>query len=174
MTFDITERFETTVPIDQLITAVGEQFSRIAEDVAGNGNFIYAESINATFGSINRKDLTTIEVRQTDTGVLIIAAVNYSPSAWFWIFFICGLFTSVGWILPLIFYFHQKKTVKTSIIEVLTRLKHEYMGAAKSPASITPPKKTDYEELEKLSELLSRGILTQEEFEIKKKNLLGM
>jgi|GEM_PF-2037932 len=94
---------------------------------AGN-NAIETESVNATFGSILRKDNTSIVFRpnRRRNGYLIEAQVNYRPSVWFWIFFVIDILlieTVIGFVIgmgaTLGLYFYNKKVVSESLREAL-------------------------------------------------------
>lgn len=50
----------------------------------------------------------------------------------------------------------------------------EQQMAAQQAAAPAEPAGTDYAELEKLAQLKTQGIITQEEFDAKKKQLLGI
>jgi hypothetical protein len=129
------------------------------------------KSIEASFGSVNRSDTTTVEMRDVDDGFLLVAYVHYRPSVAFWIILIISLFTWVFWIIPIVFYLIQKKTVQTGIQEVFTRIKNEFMssegGKARRQGS------TDLDQLQKLAELRDSGVLSEEEFQTKKSQILG-
>ena len=56
----------------------------------------------------------------------------------------------------------------------LTELSEEEFKAAQAPAAQAAPATSPMDELKKLKELLDMGIVTQEEFDTKKKQLLGL
>ena len=56
----------------------------------------------------------------------------------------------------------------------LTELSEEEFKAAQAPAAQAAPASSPMDELKKLKELLDMGIVTQEEFDAKKKQLLGL
>lgn len=172
MRFEVSERIITKASKETVLAELEQQFKKISEVVSHHGDTLIVESIEASFGSINRSDTSTIELKKKDDGFLIVASVHYRPSFWFWIILIITLFTWVFWLIPIAFYLIQKKTVQTGIQEVFTRIKHEFMNSVE-----IKPQRQDHsniEHLEKFAALKEKGIITDEEFQIKKKELLGI
>jgi len=171
MKFEVSERITTSADKEEILRGLEEQFKKVSQSVMRNGDSLVAESIEASFGSINRSDTTTLDIREMDDGFLVLANVHYRPSVAFWIILLITLFTYVFWLVPIVFYLVQKKTVQTGIQEVFTRVKNEFMSS-----SGTQPKKqgaSDLDQLEKLASLKEKGVITEEEFQAKKKKLLG-
>lgn len=174
MQFDVSTRFQTNKSQKEIMDFLEQSFRKNSSNVSYNGDALIVETINPTFGSINRKDITTVDVKPKDNEILISAAVNYEPSIMFWIFFIVLLFTAVTWIIPIAFYLFQKKTVKTAIEEIFTRAEHEFKNSQNvSTASLSFSGDTATQ-LEKLADLKNKGVLSQEEFDAQKKKLMGM
>lgn len=177
MNFDITRRFKANASQNDIAQFLESSFRRTAQTVWNNDRgTLNVESINATFGSINRKDTTTVEIKEKDGDTLLVANVNYNPSGWFWCFFVAGLFTTICWLIPVIFYFYQKNTVKTAIEEIFNRTEAEFRNsnntATKSKATISLDDAA--EKIEKLASLVEKGLLTKEEFAAQKAKLLGL
>lgn len=183
MTFEISERFASTATEQQVLAFLKESFQKVSEGIVDNGNSITAKQINATFGSINRSDETTVSVSRREVDLLMVASVNYKPSMAFWIIFIICLFSTVGWLIPLVFYFYQKKTVREAVEEVFARTRNEF---SKSTTSSTTAAQTQQPlpqpamqedtmaQLERLGALMEKGLLSKEEFDAQKKKLLGL
>jgi hypothetical protein len=78
----------------------------------------------------------------------------------------------VGCLLPVVFYLMQKKTVQDGIHEVFIRVKNEFM----SPSGQQSMKhgQSELDQLEKLGALKEKGVITEDEFQAKKKQLLGL
>ena len=172
MKFEVSDRIPTNANRESLLKALEEQLSKVSENVRRDGDSYVAEMIEATFGSINRKDITTVELRDSDDGFLIVGNVDYRPSTWFWVLLIILLFTYIGWIIPVAFYLLHKNTVKNAIQGVFTRIKNEFTSS-----SGQKQKKLEYndlDQLEKLADLKDKGAVTEEEFQTKKKELLGL
>jgi hypothetical protein len=110
-----------------------------------------------------------VELKPKEDGFLAVASVNYRPSAAFWIILVITLFTYVFWLLPIALYLIQKKTVRTAIGEVFTRVKHEFQSSADVRHS-----PTNLDQLEKLAALKEKGTITEQEFQAKKKQLLNL
>ena len=180
MNFDVSRRFSTQASLNEVVKFLEDSFRKTAETVANNGGTLTVESVNATFGSINRADKTIVEVKEKDSDTLVLATVEYKPSIWFWIFLVCGLFTTVGWLIPIAFYLYQKNTVKNGIEEVFNRTENEFRnskGSARatiSSSSATSGNEDVSSKLEKLAALKEKGILTDEEFAAQKAKLLGL
>src|SRR5208283_2462645 len=101
------------------------------------------------------------------------ARVHYRPSVVFWIFFIIGIFLwLVGWLVPVGIYYFQKKTVQEGIQEVFTRVKNEFMSSREQKPN--KQSQSDLDQLEKLAALKEKGVITEDEFQAKKKELLGL
>lgn len=184
MTFEISERFASAATEQEVLGFLKNAFQKVSEGIIDNDSTFTAKQLNATFGSINRADETTISVSRREADLLMVASVNYKPSIAFWIIFILCLFSTVGWLIPLAFYFYQKKTVREAVEEVFARTRNEFSGTRQ--ASPTPPPLQDAtsqqqmtgqgvtEQLERLSSLVEKGLLSKEEFEVQKKRLLGL
>jgi hypothetical protein len=108
-------------------------------------------------------------VRQLDDGWLVLADVNYRPSALFWIILLITLFTWIGWLIPIAFYLIQKNTVKAAIQGCLQRVRNEFEETVRAsmPANAVS-------DLERLAALRERGIVSDDEFQAAKRRLLGV
>ena len=175
MKFDLSRRFNTDSSSTDIMKFLEDSFRRSAESVYNNSKVLTVTEVNATFGSINRKDSTIVEVRQKDDDALLVAYVEYKPSGWFWIFFICGLFTTIGWLIPIGFYFYQKNVVKDGIEEIFNRAETEFRdNKASSSTSEKAVLSEDISvQLEKLAALKEKGILSDEEFASQKAKILA-
>ncbi len=171
MKFEVSERIRTTKSQDELLTVLEAQLKKVAETVQRSGQTIEAKSIEASFGSINRKDTTTVSIKKADDGWLVVADVHYRPSVAFWIILIITLFTWVFWLLPIAFYLLQKNSVRTAITECLQRVKNEFDQPSQGNSQ---PATSSLEDLEKLGVLKEKGLITDSEFEAKKKQILAL
>ena len=99
------------------------------------GDRIVVKYIQASFGSINRNDITTIELKKGDSGYLLVADVCYRPSVAFWIIFILTIFSAIGWLIPIAFYLMQKNTVKDAIRDAFKRVRDECETQSKTRSS---------------------------------------
>lgn len=177
MNFDVSRRFRTNASQNDISQFLEDSFRRTAENVLRNNRGgLEAHSINATFGSINRKDTTIVDIREKDGEVLLVANVSYTASGWFWAFLILGLFTTIGWAVPVIFYFYQKTTVKTAIEEIFNRTESEFRDSNNTSAKNRSSVSIDdaAEKIEKLASLVEKGLMTKEEFDAQKAKLLGL
>jgi hypothetical protein len=172
MNFEVSERIITTAARDDILKVLETQFRKVSQDVKRYDDSIFAKSIEASFGSINRSDSTTIDLKNVDDGFLAVACVHYRPSVAFWIILIITLFTWVFWLVPIVFYLVQKKTVKNSIQDVFVRVKNEFMNLGETKPKEKEQSLSNLDQLEKLASLKDRGVITDEEFQIKKKELL--
>jgi hypothetical protein len=167
MNFEVSERINTRTNTLAVVNELEVQLRKIAK-VTRDGDVITARAIEASFGSVNRHDKTVFTVRPKETGLLCVADVTYRPSVAFWVFFMLGLFAYglLFWI-PIIFYLLQKKTVRSGITDVFARIKNEFEMQATTVDS-------GLEGLERLAGLKERGMLSDAEFESKKKELLAV
>ena len=171
MRFEVSERIRTNSSQEELLRVLEDQFRKVSENVQRAGQTIEAKSIEASFGSINRSDTTIISLRKADDGWLVVAEVHYRPAVAFWIILIITLFTWVFWLLPIAFYLLQKNTVRTAISEAFLRVKNEFYQSGGGVGQMATSSISD---LEKLGALKERGLITDAEFEAKKKQLLGL
>jgi hypothetical protein len=171
MKFEVSERIRTSKSQDELLTALETQFRKVAEKTQRSGQIIEAKSIEASFGSITRNDTTVVSMTKADDGWLVVADVHYRPSVAFWIILIITLFTWVFWLLPIAFYLLQKNTVRTAITECLQRVRNEFDQAIQG---VSKPGTSNLDDLEKLGALREKGLISDSEFEAKKKQILGL
>jgi len=171
MKFEVSERIRTSKSQDELITALETQFRKVAGSTQRSGQTIEVKSIEASFGSINRKDTTVVSMTKADDGWLVVADVHYRPSVAFWIILIITLFTWVFWLIPIVFYLVQKSTVKTAITECLKRVRNEFDQVVQGASN---PVTSNLDDLEKLGTLKEKGLISDSEFEAKKKQILGL
>lgn len=175
MRFQVTERITTNAALTDVGASLQSNFQRIASSAKLVGPILRVTSIQASFGSINRTDVTDIEVRPAENGYLLVADVKYRPSVMFWVILIITLFTWVFWLIPIIFYILQKDTVKRGIEEGFRNVKNE-IGSSVSPDQnpVVASPNSAIADLEKLGSLLTQGLITQQEFEEQKRQLLGV
>ena len=175
MKFQITDRINTSASASQLIDALEQQFRPKSESVERVGDLLRVNSIEASFGSINRSDKTEVTVRPADGGYLMAADVKYSPSVWFWVVLILTLFTYVFWLVPIAFYLLQKKTVKEGVEDCFRNTINQLGSASGTIANISAPSdtQTSIADLERLGGLLQQGLITQAEFDSHKAKLFG-
>lgn len=174
MRFQVTERINSNAPITDIGASMQSNFSRIATYAKPIGHTLRVKSIQATFGSINRTDQADITIKPTDGGYLLIADVEYRPSAAFWIILVLGAFTTIFWLLPIFFYLSQKESVKRGIEEGFRNVKNEFTTAlvpSRSQNQIVSS--SSIADLEKLGALLTQGLLTQDEFNQQKNRILS-
>ncbi len=145
MTFELNSTIQTA-DTDAVIAVLESQLKSRARSVVRANDSITAKKLDATWGSVQRNDVTTFEVRTNGRQSLVVAHVQYKPSAYFWICELFLMFTMLGWIFPLLYYFYQKKTVRKAIDEVLLRVKGEceFRGTEprmvpSSPQPYSPP-----------------------------------
>ena len=171
MRFEVSERIQTGVNREEILNSLEGQFKKSSTRVKRNGDSITAYMIDATFGSINRSDKTVIEIKENENGFLITGDVNYRPSTMFWILNILMLFFFFpGMAIPIGFYFYHKGLITARIEKIFSRIKNEYENSTES----TKSKNTDIDQLEKLMELKGKGILNEDEFQLKKQEILNI
>lgn len=115
MKFDVSERIRTTASADEVLQFLAERFTKISVSTKISNSHIIVRNIEASFGSINRADRTLVTVQKTEGGWFITGEVDYRTSGYFWLFFLIGLFTWIGWIFPIGFFLYQRNTVKSAI-----------------------------------------------------------
>ncbi|HRI01888.1 MAG TPA: SHOCT domain-containing protein [Saprospiraceae bacterium] len=125
-----------------------------------------------TFGSINRYDRTEFNISKSDNSIVLNASLKYVTTFWFWLFFIIGAFTYIGWIIPVIIYFYHRGLV-TKQVEKIIQNTYEHFNST-NPIVIKSEDNDQVEsKLEKLFDLKNKGIITEEEFLTRKSKLLS-
>jgi hypothetical protein len=124
MRFEVSETINGCDP-ESALSLLEMQLRKISGQVARSGQSITATRIEASFGSINRSSTAVCSARSNGSRGILTADVEYRPSLAFWIFFIMGLFTMLGWLIPLVFYILQKSTVRSAIEAAFRRVKTE-------------------------------------------------
>jgi hypothetical protein len=76
MRFEVSERITTKAGKVDLLRTLEDQFRKVAENVRRHGDSLFVKSIEATFGSINRRDDTVIELQQMEDGWRMCAIVS--------------------------------------------------------------------------------------------------
>lgn len=108
------------------ITALLEQqLRKVSRTVRREGTAIVAVGIESSFGSINRVTRAHLQTTTSNNKTLIVVDVLYRPSGWFWLFELLLFGTVLGWIVPIIFYLTQRGSVKSALLDVLSRVKSE-------------------------------------------------
>jgi hypothetical protein len=170
MHFEVSERLITNEPPEAVMEFAQRQFAKISTKTRLEGSKLTARMVEASFGSINRSDVTRITLQRAGGGYLIVSETDYSPSVWFWLFLIILLFTYVGWLIPIAFYLYQRGTVKSAIQSAINRVVNEFSVGPMQMSHQAPASNAD--ELRKLAELRDSGVLSAEEFEAQKHRLL--
>jgi len=125
MRFTLSEKIITTANISKVKNTLKNNLSEISRYTEINNSKILVEGVHETFGSINKKDNSEIEIKELDKGFLIKCHVNYRPSFAFWIILLITLFTWIGWLIPIIMYFYHKSLVENTLKEALKNSKDE-------------------------------------------------
>ena len=109
-----------------------DEFKKISGSVNETDNGLCAESINASFGSILRKDITDVSIKENrrQNGYVINCETVYKPSVAFWIFCIIDFFlvvTVIGFVIAfgttLGLYFYNKSLVEKAVRGALDKVK---------------------------------------------------
>lgn len=175
MRYELSERIYTPRRENEVMDAILRNFKRVAETSKVSGHEIVVTDVQATFGSINRKDRTKINVDRINGGYEIVADVRYRPSALFWVFIFFGLiFYGIGWVVPAGFYFWHRsivrRTMETTLARVADGFGHEFYEREGTPMAVANPT----EDLLKLAALKDRGYITDEEFSEQKSRILRL
>lgn len=171
MHFEVSERLITNEPQEAVMEFAQRQFAKISSKTRLERGQLTVRMVEASFGSINRSDVTRVALQRVGGGYLIVSETDYRPSGWFWLFLIILLFSYVGWLIPIAFYLYQRGTVKSAIESAVARVINEFsvdpmpVGYQTAPAS-------NADELKKLAELRDSGVLSAEEFDAQKRKLL--
>lgn len=175
MRFATTQLIKTSASSERLLDTLDETFSPISESVERGRKSVVAKNIEATFGSINRDDQTTLTLRQKSNGWLVTAETEYKPSKWFWVILVLSL---LGWIIgifiPIGIYLWHKNMVKNGVENALRKvndeLEEDEVGQS-IPSSVNTSANND---LLQLASLLQQGLITHKDFEAAKRKALGL
>ena len=118
---------------DAIYNELYDEFKKISLNVRETDNWLSAESINASFGSILRKDTSNVSVTKNrrQNGCVINCETVYKPSVAFWIIFCVIDFvlitTVIGFVLgfgaTLGLYFYDKSLVEKAVKGALDNVK---------------------------------------------------
>ena len=174
MKFTTTQKLRTRASEEAVLSAITEAFRPISESVNQGNHFVEATQIQATFGSINRKDTTRLTLKQKQDGWTITADTDFKPSTWFWILLVLTILTVWGVLIPVGIYWWQKTIVKGAIENALKQIADDLEDdpAAMQTARIGGGGATS--EIEQLASLLQKGLISQAEFDAAKRKALGI
>lgn len=170
MHFEVSERLVTNDPPEAVMEFAQAQFAKISSRTRLERGQLIVRLIEASFGSINRTDVTRVSLQRVGGGYLLVSETDYRPSGWFWLFLIILLFSYVGWLIPIAFYLYQRGTVKGAIESTIRRIVNEF--SIGSVGTYQAGVLSGADELKKLAELRDSGVLTPDEFETQKRKLL--
>ena len=171
MKFEVSERIVTAKSETEVLSILLDQFKTVASSAKLDGGSIIVKSIEASFGSAHRSDTTTVSLRNDNGTYLVVAKVNYRPSAFMFIFLLVFLTTVIGFFIPIIFYTLQKKTVREGIENVFQRVKNELQTThSLAPAPTTTQSVAS--QLKELNQVHKEGGLTDAEYQQMKDKLM--
>lgn len=174
MKFTTTQKLKTGASETAVLSAIMEIFKPISESVEQGNHFVEARQIQATFGSINRKDVTRLTLKRKQDGWTVTADTDFKPSLWFWILLILTILTVWGVLISIGIYWWQKTIVKGAVENALKQLADDVEDSAGSqPANYGGPAGA-MSEIEQLASLLQKGLISQSEFDAAKKKALGL
>lgn len=171
MNIKLNEKIKTHLSEAQILTIIQSEFSHLSTAVHTDGGAVTARMIAPnTFGAINRQDVTHITLSPSADGFIVAADITIAPSTAFWFLCIFGLlFAWVLWIPVVIFYMMQKSTIVDAVQRALSNCRIQCdtpaQGAQHQPAS-------SLDEIEKLGSLKEKGLITEEEFTVRKAHIL--
>jgi len=143
MNFEINERVTTRYTKEQLLQALEARFKKIARNAQRDGEIIRVNKVAGfgyALGSAYRNDTTAITAKTVEGGFLVVAEVNYRPSAAFWIILaITFFFTGILWVIPVAFYFMQKNTVRSAIEQSFKNINNEFHQNVSMPPPMQLP-----------------------------------
>jgi hypothetical protein len=171
MHFEVSERLITNEPPEAVMEFAQRQFAKISNKTRLERGQLTARMVEASFGSINRSDVTRVTLQRVGGGYLLVSETDYRPSGWFWLFLIVLLFTYIGWLIPIAFYLYQRGTVRSAIASAVNRVINEF-SVGPMAVGYQPGGSSNADELKKLAELRDSGVLTAEEFDAQKRKLL--
>ncbi len=172
MITELSERIETLKSPEEVLEVAVQQFGQLGPlgmDLKPEG-VLEIRQLVRSFGSSYHQDRITLSVSRAESGVLVSAKIRYTTSAAFWIaFLLLGLFTIIGWAVPLIYYFYHQGTAERLIRGALQNLSN---AVRSGPSTTWPTPLSEADQLEKLAALRSSGVLTEQEFALAKERLL--
>jgi hypothetical protein len=170
MKLGISDFVPTSLPKAELLDILRMQFQTVAPDVRTHKSFIEVHRVEATLGSIIRRDKTAVWLQRRDNGWLIFAHVHYRPSVYFWTFVLAGLFSLFFWIVPVWIYYAQKKSVKLAVESCLKKVKSQLLQAAQPHHS---PENLASSEQKLQGDQRVQGVISEDDVTTKMKQLQG-
>jgi Short C-terminal domain len=171
MYFEVSERLITNEAPEAVMEFARQQFAKISRKTELKAGVVHAGLIDASFGSINRSDITKVQLSRIGGGYVLVSETKYRPSLALWIFLVVLIFTYIGWLIPIAFYLYQRGAVKNAIQSSMDRIVNEF---SVPPSQFNPPPHTSTaDELKKIADLRDSGHLTADEFDTQKQRLLG-
>lgn len=175
MYFELSQRLTTNEPPEVVLEFARSRFSKISNKTRLAGGQLTVRMIEASFGSINRTDVTQVKLQRVENGYLLVSETTYRPSVWFWVLLILLLFSWVGWLIPIGFYLYQRGTVKSAIESAMSRTSNEFgVQAISVPGASESGKRASVaEQIDQLWKLKESGALSESEYESQKGQLIG-
>ncbi len=176
--FKIADRIVTDCSKAEIIDELQRKLKQYSNKVTLYEDILYAREIFQSFFSIKYSDVI-IEVTESLDGYFLNAKVKHRPYIFFWVWLlVVYIFFDIPtviclWIFLIALYFYQKHMTKENIKGIFSHVRNRLSLNHKLPSS----KQTtcnDFAGLEKLAELRDKGVVTQEEFEAKKKQILDL
>lgn len=171
MNIKLNEKIKTNLSEAEILALLQSEFTQMSTAVHTDGGTVTARLIVPnTFGAINRQDVTHISLSPSADGFIVTADITIAPSTAFWFFFIFGLlFAWVLWIPVVIFYMMQKSTIIDAVRQALGNCRVRCDAPSAAPQHSAP---SALDEIEKLGSLKEKGLLTEEEFTVRKAHIL--
>lgn len=165
---ELSERIITNLGIEEVMDITGQELRKIAETVnLIDSGFTFV--LPAGFCK-NRYEAT---IRPTNNGYLLTSAGKISPNGSFYFLFIVLLFTAVLWIIVPIVYIIEVQRLNRVIDSALKSVATEINNQNAHSELVSARKDIDFEQIEKLASLHEKGIITDDEFDRKKAELLS-
>lgn len=125
MRFEVSETIEGGNP-DIVLELLEIQLSKICRQVVRSGQNIQTSKIETSLSSFFQNSIAVFSVRTNRTRSLLTASAICQPSVAFWLCLGLTLPTLLGWLIPIVLYLSQKRTVQSTVEDVLRRVKAEY------------------------------------------------
>jgi hypothetical protein len=130
--YELSIELHTDKPLNEIYEIVLRYANSIADYTDVSDGTIRIYKIAASFGSINRDDAAFFQFQPIKDGYRCVAYVMYKPSIMCWILLFLLLGTGITWIIPVLFYYSQKNTVRNAVQNLLYQVRFEIEANNKS------------------------------------------
>jgi hypothetical protein len=127
---ELSQRIHTGASKSEILDFMEARLRNVAEQVTRSDDSIMAR--NMPTSAVGIVSNTVFSLRQKTDGYVCVADIKWRGSVGLILVCFGLLFTVLFWVLPLLWIWHQKKNVRTSVLDVLARTNDEFENQRES------------------------------------------